>query len=334
MVVQLQLGVVGTGVMGRRHAQNIAALWPRARLVAVADVNVAAAQAVARELECEWHADARDLLARPDVQAVVIVTGANTHAELVVAAAEQKKDMLVEKPLGLTVEEARSAVEAADRAGVRLQVGFMRRYDPAYRRAYQAIDSGELGTLVLFSATSRDAKPPPRSYFSVPAAGGLFLDSGIHDFDLARWLMRDEVTSVLATGAVVACHGLADVQPADAGVVTLRYRGGALGIIQLYRNAVYGYDIRTEVIGTEGSARIGDTRDYPVEFLQADGIRHTMAHHWLERFGEAYASEMADWVERMSTDQPPAITGEDGIRSVALAIAAEQSRLTGRAVAV
>jgi scyllo-inositol 2-dehydrogenase (NAD+) len=210
----------------------------------------------------------------------------------------------------------------------------MRRYDPAYREAYGAIERGELGRTVLFSAISRDAQPPPRSYFSSPGNGGLFIDSGIHDLDLARWLMRDEVESVSATGAVVACHELADVQPIDAGIITLRFVRGALGTVQVYRNAVYGYDIRTEVIGTEGTVVVGDHRWRAVEVLQANGISHTMEHHWLERFAEAYALEMADWVERMSGDKPPAVSGEDGVRSVTLAVAAEESRVTGGPVVV
>ena len=321
-------------MMGRRHARNVATLWPRARLVAVADVNVEAAQSVAAELECDWYADVHEMLARPDLQAVVIATSADTHASLAVAAAEQSKDMLVEKPLALTVEDACAAAHAADRAGVRLQVGFMRRYDPAYRQAYEAIERGELGKPVLLSAVSRDAKPPPRSYFSSPAAGSLFLDAGVHDFDVARWLMRDEVCSVSATGALVAAHELADVQPIDVGFATFEFRNGALGTVQLYRNAVYGYDIRTEVIGTEGTVMVGDHRWRSVEVLRSEDIRHTMPHHWLDRFAEAYALEMADWVERMTTGQPPAVTAEDGIRSVAIALAAEQSRRTGQAVEV
>lgn len=324
--------MAGVGVMGTRHAENVASLWPRARLVAVADVNLAAAETLARRLECEWYADAREMIRRSDVEAIVIVTGADTHASLAMAAAERGKHLLVEKPLGLTVASAETAVAAADRAGVLLQVGFMRRYDPAYRHAFEAIERGDLGDTVLLSAISRDAMPPPRAYFTSPGNGGLFIDSGIHDLDLARWLMRDEVVEVSATGAVVACHDLADVQPVDTGVITLRFRRGALGTIQLYRNARYGYDIRTEVIGTRGTVMVGDHRGAAVELLDERGVCHAMPHHWLDRFADAYALEMADWVERISAGLPPAVTGEDGIRSVALAVAAERSRQTGQVV--
>lgn len=272
----LGVGVVGVGVLGRRHAENVARLGPRARLVAVADVNGAAAEAAARDLGCDWTADPHELLARPDVQAVIIVTGSDTHAALTVAAAERGKDILCEKPLALSVADARAAAEAADRAGVRLQVGFMRRYDPAYRAAHDAIERGEIGRPVIFAAISRDAQPPPRAYFAAPGTGGLFTDSGIHDLDLARWLMRDEVTTVSATGALVACHDMADVQPIDLGLATLTFRGGAVGAVQVYRRAVYGYDIRTEVVGTEGYGA-GGRRSLALAAGNARGGHH--AHH-------------------------------------------------------
>jgi predicted dehydrogenase len=302
--------------------------------VAVADVNVEAAQAVARDLECDWHADAYEMVARSDVQAVVVVTSAESHAALTIAAASHGKDILCEKPLALSVEEARAAADAAEAAGVRLQVGFMRRYDPGYRAAYDAIERGEIGKPVLLSAISRDASPPARAYFSSPGAGGLFIDSGIHDLDLARWIMRDEVERISANGAVVACHDLADVQPIDTGVATLHFCNGALGVVQIYRNAVYGYDIRTEVLGTDGAVMVGSLRQDPVQVLRAEGITHTMPSHWLQRFAEAYRLEITDWVARMSTGQPPAVTGEDGVRSVALAVAAEHARETGESVAL
>lgn len=318
--------------MGRRHAENVARSYPRALLVAVADANAAAAESTAAALSCEWYVDPLDLLERPDVQAVVIVTSDDTHAALVQAAAERGKSILCEKPLALTVKDARTAVAAAERAGVLLQIGFMRRYDPAYREAYEAIEQGDIGQPVLFTAISRDAEPPPRSYFTRPGAGGVFINSAIHDFDLARWMMRDEVASVSATGAVVACHDLADVQPIDLGLATLTYRNGAVGTVQVFRRAVYGYDIRTEVVGTEATVVVGDHRRYPVEILRREGITHTMANHWLDRFTEAYALEMADWIDRVREGKPPEVTGEDGIKSVEISLAAEEAHASGQAV--
>lgn len=328
----LGIGVIGVGLLGRRHAENVARLGGKGRLVAVADVNATAAEAVGRDLGCDWSTDPYQLIERPDIQAVIIVTGADTHASLTIAAADRGKDVFCEKPLAPTIEEAQAAVEAVNRAGVRLQIGFMRRYDPSYREAYEAIERGEIGRPVLFTAVSRDAEPPPRAYFSSPGAGSIFLDSGIHDFDLARWLMGDEVRTVSASGALLACHDLADVQPVDLGLATLTFQNGTVGTVEIYRRALYGYDIRTEVVGTEGAVRIGDQSRYPVHVLHPTSIAHIMAHHWLDRFRDAYALEIEDWASRMAGDRPAAVTGEDGIRSVAIAIAAETSRQTGRSV--
>jgi predicted dehydrogenase len=328
----LQVGVIGVGVMGRRHAENVAAQAPRARLAAVADVSAARAEQVGRALDCDWYSDPHELLTRPDIRAVIIASAAETHAPLTIAAAALGKDILCEKPPALDLRGARDAADAAQRAGVRLQIGFMRRYDPAYREAYECIERGEIGRPVLLNAISRDAEPPPRAYFTSLGTGSLFIESAIHDFDLARWLMRDEVATVSATGALLACHDLADVQPIDFGLAIIRFQQGAMGTVEGYRKAVYGYDIRTEVVGTEGTLLIGDHRWRPAEVLRADGIRHRMPAHWLDRFADAYALEVADWVERMSTDRPPAITAEDGVGALAIAAAANESMVSGKPI--
>jgi scyllo-inositol 2-dehydrogenase (NAD+) len=328
----LGIGVIGVGVMGRRHADNIGGLAPRARLLAVTDSDAEAARSTADYLGADWYANADDLLARSDIQAVVIATGSDTHAELVVKAADRGKDILCEKPLALTVPDAERAAAAAEANGVRLQVGFMRRYDPAYKEAFEAIAQGEIGHPVLFAGISRDAQPPPRSYFTGAGAGGLFIDSGNHDFDLARWLMQDEVSSVSASGGIVASPELADVQPIDVGLATLTFRNGAMGTVALYRRAVYGYDIRTEVLGTEGAVMIGGHTKHAVRFLRPGRSTSEVQMHWLDRFAEAYRLEVADWVQRMATDRPPTITATDGVRAVQLSVAAEESRATGRPI--
>jgi predicted dehydrogenase len=324
----LAIGVIGVGVMGHRHADNIAGLAPRARLLGVADSDAVAARSAADCLGADWYANSDDLLARSDIQAVVIATGSDTHADLVVRAADRGKDILCEKPLALTVSDAERAAAAAKAKGVRLQVGFMRRYDPAYKEAFEAIARGDIGHPVLFAGISRDAQPPPRSYFTGARVGGLFIDSGNHDFDLARWLMQDEVSSVWASGGVIASPELADVQPIDVGLATLTFRNGAIGTVALYRRAVYGYDIRTEVLGTEGAVTIGDQRKHAVRVLRPGRSIGEVPMHWLDRFAEAYRLEMSDWVARMAADRPPAITATDGIRAVQLSVAADESRAT------
>jgi scyllo-inositol 2-dehydrogenase (NAD+) len=208
----------------------------------------------------------------------------------------------------------------------------MRRYDPAYHQAYEAVQRGDIGTPVVLTAISRDAAPPPRADFLKYSAAGVFIDSGNHDFDLAPWLMQDEVVGVSAVGAVVASHDLADVQPIDFGLATLEFRRGGLGSLQIYRNAVYGYDVRTEVLGTKGAVMVGDPTRQAYKIMHRGRSTQQLTTHWLDRFAEAYRLEMADWVERTIAERPPAIPGEAGVRAVRLALAAEQSRLSGKAV--
>ncbi len=332
--MKLGVGIVGVGAMGRRHAENILALGHRATLVAVADTDEATARSVGAAYDVPWSRHPDDVFSRPDIQAVVIATGVNSHAELVRQAAGQGKDILCEKPLALTLDDAEKAVAAAHRAGVRLQIAFMRRFDPAYHQAYEAIQRGDIGTPLVLTAISRDAAPPPRSDFLKYSAAGVFIDSGNHDFDLAPWLMQDEVVGVSASGAVVASHDLTDVQPIDVGLATLEFRSGGLGSLQIYRNAVYGYDVRTEVLGTDGAVMIGDTARQGYRIMHRGRSTQQLTTHWLDRFADAYRLEMADWVERTIAERPPAVPGEAGVRAVRLALAAEQARLSGKVVRV
>jgi scyllo-inositol 2-dehydrogenase (NAD+) len=321
--------------MGRRHADNVLRLGARARLVAVGDADSARGLRAAHDLGCEFEPEGIGLLDRKDIQSVIIASPVETHAQLIIAAAARGKDILCEKPLSGSIADGRAAVEACARAGVRLQVGFMRRYDPAYRDLRETIARGDIGRPVLFTSISRDPRPPDRSYFTSPAAGNPFRESAVHDFDLARWLMQDEVMSVTATGAMVACPELADVMPIDLGFATLTFKTGARAAVQIYKSAGYGYDIRTEVVGTEGTIMVDSLPgDGPVRLLKPNQPGNRFPQHWLERFADAYRLEIEDWVDRMATDQQPAVTGEDGLRADEIAEAAEQSRLTGREVPV
>jgi predicted dehydrogenase len=199
---RLGIGVIGVGAMGRRHAENVLDIAGQAKLVAVADADRVRVARVAHDVGCRILG-ASDLLQCTDIHAVIIASPVETHAELIIAAAGLGKDILCEKPLSGSIAGGRAAVEACARAGVRLQVGFMRRYDPAYRDLRETIVRGDIGRPVLFTSISRDPQPPDRSYFTSPAAGNPFRESAVHDFDLARWLIQNEVTSVTATGAMV-----------------------------------------------------------------------------------------------------------------------------------
>jgi inositol 2-dehydrogenase len=334
-MANLGVGVVGVGTMGRRHAENLRHGVPHAKLVAVADTDHERARRVAAELEVEaFYDDIRPLLARKDIQAVVIATPAKFHAVGIEAAAEGGKHILCEKPISMTLEEANAALAAVSKAGVRLQVGHMRRYDPAYADARKRIEAGEIGEPVLFKSLGRDREPPPLSYFQSGLNGMLFLDSSLHEFDLARWLMADEVAEVHAFGAVRVFPELMQCNDIDTGVVNLRFAGGGLGNVESFRQARYGYDVRTEIVGSEGTLMVGRLGRTPETVLRAEGAQQDVVSHYLERFADAYLLEMQDFVETILRDRVPRVTGEDGRRALAIALAAERSYREARPVAL
>ena len=277
-------------------------------------------------------ADAADALARSDVDAVIIATPTSSHRALVIAAAEAGKAVFCEKPLALTLDGTREAIDAVDRAGVALQVGFMRRFDTAYRKAKAMIEAGSIGRPVTFKAVGRDPFCP-RPQFADPAhSGGLIIDMGIHDFDLARWLMNAEVERVGAEGCLMVCEDLLAVGDIDNAVVNLRFRSGALGNVEVSRNAFYGYDIRTEVLGSDGAVTIGAYQQTPVLLLTRAGAQHDVTPYLMERFGDAYRAQLAAFVECLREDRVPEVGGADALAALAIGVAATESYHTGRAV--
>lgn len=330
MSAPLRVGIIGMGALGRRHAENIASLYPQAELLAIADPQPAA-RAAASSFEAATYDTGLGLLDQARVQAVIIASSPETHVELVKAAADRGVDILCEKPLGMTAREASEAVEAAARAKVGLQVGFMRRYDPAYRKAYDAIQNGDIGIPVLLTAISRDRTPPDRTYFTSYGAGNPLIESAGHDFDLARWLLGSEAIKAWATGATLSCCELSDVQPFDTALATLWLQSGAMASIQVYKNAGYGYDIRTEIVGTEGTIFVGPSPSGSGSILTRK-LSRDLPQHWLERFADAYRSEVEDFVDRVLDGRPPPVAGGDGLRAVEISEAADRSRLTGEIV--
>ena len=273
-----KIAVIGLGRMGSLYVQTIATRVPTAELYAVVDPDPEVRAEVQARFEVpRVSADADEVLALPELDAVVIATPTSTHGPLVVAAAAAGKAIFCEKPLALSLAETDAVLEAVERARVPLQVGFMRRFDVAYQRAKTLIDEGRIGRPVTFKSVGRDPFCP-RVEFADPAkSGGLIVDMGIHDCDLARWLMADEVEHVSAEGALLVCHELATVGDIDNAVINLRFSSGALGNVELSRNAFYGYDIRTEVLGSEGAVTIGAYQQTPVLLLTRAGAEHDLS---------------------------------------------------------
>jgi predicted dehydrogenase len=328
---KLGVGVLGVGEMGKRHAENLRRLVPEAKLVAIADVAAQRARQVAEELEIEHaYGSLEEMVQRNDIQAVVIATPDKFHARAIRVAAAAGKDILCEKPIAVTIEDAEAALCEVAKAKVRLQIGFMRRYDPAYAAAMKRIEAGEIGTPVIFKSVGRDKDEPPMAAYQSNVNGMLFYSNSIHDFDLARWLMKDEVSEVQAYTTSTIRPEVANFGDVVAGVVNLKFAHGAIGNIESYVQAVYAYDVRTEILGSKGAIFVGSIEKTPAVFLTAEGGKRALADHFLSQFADAYLAEMRDFVHRVRTDQELLVGGMEGLRSLEIAAAAEQSHLQGR----
>ena len=328
---KLGVGVLGVGEMGRRHAENIRRLVPGARLVAVADVAATRAREVADELEIEHSFGSfEDMLAHKDIDCVVIATPDKFHAQAIRTAAAAGKHILSEKPLALNVADAHAALDAVAKAGVHLQIGFMRRYDPAYSAAMKRIEAGEIGEPVIFKSMGRDKDAPPISAYQSKLNGMLLYNNTIHDFDLARWLMRDEVIEAHTYATVAIRPEVEQYGDVVASVVNLKYRHGAIGNIESFVQSTYGYDVRTEIVGSAGSILVGSMQQTSATFLNKNGGTQILADHFLTRFTDAYVAEVRDFVDNVLNERPPRVTGQDGLRALEIAVAAEKSYLEGK----
>jgi scyllo-inositol 2-dehydrogenase (NAD+) len=329
------IGVVGVGDMGRRHAHNLRRLVPHAQLLAVCDVAEKRAEQVAQELEIE-HSFRKldDVLERKDIRAVVIASPDKFHAQAIQAAAAAGKDILCEKPLALNLSDAQAALDAVAKAKVRLEIGFMRRYDPAHQSAMARIEAGEIGEPVVFKSIGRDKDVPPISAYQSGVNGMLFYNSTIHDFDLARWMMQDEIQAVQAFTTVSIRPEVEQYGDIVAGSVNLKFKSGAVGNVESYVQALYGYDVRTEVVGSRGSVFVGSLHRTPATFLRVEGATEDLADHFLSRFADAYLAEMNDFVHNVAHDRPLRVTGQDGLKALEIAVAAERSHLQHKAFEV
>ena len=328
---KLGVGVIGVGEMGKRHAENMRRHVPEAQLIAIADLSATRVQQVAEELELEHaYTSVEEMLQRKDIHAVVVGTPDKFHAAVIKAAATAGKEIFCEKPLAITLEDAESALEAVARAGVRLQVGFMRRYDPAYVAARKRVEAGEIGTPVVFKSVGRDKDEPPLSAYQSGVNGMLFYTNTIHDFDMARWLMQDEVTEVHSYTTSVIRPELARYGDIVAGVVNLKFSKGGIGNIDSHAQALYAYDVRTEIIGSKGSVFVGTIQGAPATFLSSAGGSAVLADHFLSRFADAYLLEARDFVHTVLSGKAPRVNGEDGLRALEIAVAAEKSHMSAQ----
>ncbi len=330
----LNVGLVGLGRMGRVYAQNLAQRVPGARLAAVADEKADLAQAVAKEFEVpKSYGSHRNLLTDKDVDAIVIVTSTSTHKDVIVDAARAGKAIFCEKPMALSLADARETMRIVEKAGVFFQMAFQRRFDASYVAAKKKIDEGVIGVPVLMTSTSRDPFRPPLEFCDPKVSGGFIADMGVHDFDVARMFMG-EVRSVHAIGGALAYPEMKTVGDIDNAIISMTFENDTIGVVNLSRSAVFGYDIRGEIWGTKGSIQIGFLQQTPIVVMTETGITHDAVPHFMQRFERAYLTQIQDFVDHVRTGQKPSITGHDAIAAMRISLAAARSHKENRPVQV
>jgi myo-inositol 2-dehydrogenase / D-chiro-inositol 1-dehydrogenase len=322
---RLNVGIIGAGRIGRVHAENLAFRIPESRVTVITDIQREAVVAAASTFCIPKIADsAEELIASPDVDAVIICSSTGTHADLITSAAKAGKHVFCEKPVDHSLEKIDMALQAAANAGIKLQVGFNRRFDANFARVRRAVAEGEIGEPHLLHIISRDPAPPPAQY--VAASGGMFLDMTIHDFDMARFLTGDEVEEIYTTADAMIDPEIGRAGDVDTALIVLRFRSGAIGTIDNSRKAVYGYDQRVEILGSRGS--IATSNCYPNEAVvsTATEIRRDLPlNFFMDRYTASFVEEMRAFVRAVLSDTVPPVTGVDGRIPVVMALAARKS---------
>ena len=335
MAGKLRIGVIGAGRIGKLHAENIAYFIPQAKLEGIADVMITPdMESWAKGLGARIVTkDVSALLADKDIDAVIICSSTDTHADMVVLAAKAGKHIFCEKPVDLTVAKVNAALAAVKAAKVKMQVGFNRRFDHNFRTVREMTLAGKVGDVQMVKITSRDPAPPPATYVAV--SGGIFLDMMIHDFDMARFQAGSEVVEVHATGAVLIDPAIGKAGDVDTAIVTLKFANGALGVIDNSRKAAYGYDQRVEVFGSKGCAQAENDTPSTVKLSNDEGVSGDKPmYFFLERYKTAFIDEMKAFVSAVLEGKDVPVSGEDGLRDLLVGLAAKKSLAENRSVRI
>jgi myo-inositol 2-dehydrogenase/D-chiro-inositol 1-dehydrogenase len=331
---KIRFGVLGVGRIGKIHTSNLASRIPGVRVGAIADVFPAELAAAAEKFDIRnAYPSYLQVLEMPEIDAVVICTPTNTHYQMILDAAAAGKHIFCEKPIDLSLEKILRINQTVEHCGVRLMVGFNRRFDPNFLKVRDTVRSGKIGEPQILRITSRDPAPPPETY--IRASGGLFLDMTIHDFDMARYLVGSEVTEVYAKAGVLVDPVFAKAGDWDTALVTLSFENGAIGAIDNSRKAVYGYDQRVEVFGSGGMITVSNRTPDNHIYIDGDGVHSSKPQHFfLDRYAESYVIELQSFVDAVLKNRTPPVTGRDGLAPILIGLAAKKSLLEGRPVKV
>ncbi len=325
----MKVGLLGAGRIGQVHAKSITSN-PRSKLVAVSDVFVDAAIRLAASYGCESRTT-EEILNDPAIDAVLIATSTDTHADLIEKAVAAGKAVLCEKPVDLDLERARACLKAVEDSNRPVMVGFNRRFDPNFATLKTQFDDGGIGKGELLTVTSFDPAPPPVTYVKV--SGGLYRDMAIHDFDMVCWMFGESPVSVTAIGSSIVDDDIGTAGDVDTAVMVLKFEDGRIAVIKNSRRAVYGYDQRIELLGSEGLLSANNVLENTVEHISVNGaVSAKPEYFFLERYMRAYEAEWAAFVEAVEDGKPVPVSLADGVLALAVAEAATKSSQSGLTV--
>ena len=329
---KLKLGIIGAGRIGKVHTATLVQSVPSAVVVALADINPDSANELANTFGIPAvFKNYMDVINHPEVEAIVICSPTDTHAKYIIDAAKAGKHIFCEKPVDLSLEVIKGALKAVATAGVKLMVGFNRRFDPNFMKIKQLVVEGKIGDPHILKITSRDPAPPPAEYSAV--SGGMFMDMTIHDFDMARYIAGSEVTEVYTKASVLVDPAIGKAGDVDTAIITLTFANGAIGVIDNSRKAVYGYDQRVEIFGSKGMVCADNNYPENHRYFSGDGVHGSLPlNFFMDRYLDAYANEMKIFCDAVINNLKLPVDGNDGLMSVAIALAAKKSHLEKRPV--
>ena len=331
---KFQVGIIGVGRIGRVHAQSITYHVPNATVKAVSDVHLEGVAEWAETLGItEVYEDYHKILEDPEIDAVLVCSSTDTHSSISAEAAMAGKHIFCEKPIDHDLGRIQMALDAVEKAGVKFQVGFNRRFDTNFARINQVTKDGTIGDPHIIKITSRDPEPPPVSYVKV--SGGLFLDMMIHDFDMARFQAGSEVEEVYAVGTCLVDPGIGEAGDVDTAIVTLKFKNGAIGVIDNSRQAVYGYDQRVEVFGSKGAIHANNETETTTVLSTKDAvITDKPLYFFLERYMQSFGEELKQFFMAIENDTETPVNGNDGLQPILMGLAAKKSLEENRPVKI
>lgn len=323
----LTFGVIGAGRIGQLHI-NYLRTHKDVKIKWISDLYCDKMEDWIKKAGIENKTkDHMDIINDPEVDVVVICSPTDTHVDIIKEACAKGKHIFCEKPISLSIDEAKIALEAVKEANVKLQMGFNRRFDKNFKELRNILNKGELGNIQTLRITSRDPEPPPVEY--IKRSGGLFMDMMIHDFDMARYLMQSEITEVYATGGALVNPDIAQYDDIDTALVTLKFENGSMAMIENCRRSVYGYDQRVEVLGDKGAIDVGNEQTTTLNYHRAEGIsKDNPPYFFLERYSDAYKVEMHGFIEAILNDTDVICSIDDGYKAQEIAVKCKESLLS------